>query len=112
MKTNLCRPHLLGAHDLYKAHLAPYLQEAQSTLQTNIESTQSENRRLAETLQAQRAEMETLLSGLESVVADVNDAGALAVGTHLRDQIVEMDREVKASSSSNNIDQQQLHPSS
>ncbi|KAJ5238718.1 MIND kinetochore complex component Nnf1 [Penicillium chermesinum] len=64
-------PHTLGAEELYQAHLTPYLQEAQSSLNDKIETTNAQNSALAQTVQAQRQEIEKLLSHLESVVTDI-----------------------------------------
>jgi len=57
---------------------------------------------LAQKVQAQRAEIERLLAGLETVVADVEGAAAAATqyGTenNLRKEALRMDEEVKARS--------------
>ncbi|KAJ5653532.1 hypothetical protein N7490_000535 [Penicillium lividum] len=91
-------PHTLGAEDLYRAHLTPYLQEAQSTLKDKVESTHAQNAELSQTVQAQRLEIEKLLSHLESVVTDVEGA-ALATTQftqehHIRQDAVQMDEEI------------------
>lgn len=94
--------HTLSPDELYRAHLTPYLQETQTTLDSKIESTQSENAELAQRVQAQRIEIESLLSGLESVVADLEGAAAAATqycdDNDLRKEAVQMDGEVKARS--------------
>lgn len=57
---------------------------------------------LAQRVQAQRAEIERLLAGLETVVADVEGAAAAATeygsGNNLRKEALQMDEEVKARS--------------
>ncbi|KAI9041694.1 uncharacterized protein KD926_006592 [Aspergillus affinis] len=94
--------HTLSPDELYRAHLAPYLLETQTTLDSKIEATQTENAELAQRVQAQRVEIESLLSGLESVVSDLE--GAAAAATHfceendLRKEAFQMDGEVKARS--------------
>ena len=95
-----CSPHTLGAEDLYKAHLTPHLQEAQSTLNKKLETTHAENAELAQTVQAQRLEIEKLLSHLESVVTDVEGAATAATqfgkDNDIRQNAVQMDEEVNA----------------
>lgn len=97
---SLDRPHTLGADALYKAHLTPYLQEAQSILNGKLEATHAQNAELAGKIQAQRMEIESLLSSLESVVADVKGAAAameqFAEENDLRQEVIQMDQEVKA----------------
>lgn len=94
------RPHTLGAEDLYRAHLTPYLQEAQSTLNNKLTATHAQNTELAQTIQAQRLEIEKLLSHLESVVTDVEGAATAATQfskeNDLRQNAVEMDEEVNS----------------
>jgi kinetochore protein NNF1 len=93
-------PHTLGAEDLYKAHLTPYLQEAQSTLNDRLEVTHVENAQLAQTVQSQRQEIEQLLAHLGSVVSDIEGAASAATQFskehHLRRDAVQMDEEVNA----------------
>ncbi|KAJ5100237.1 hypothetical protein N7456_006289 [Penicillium angulare] len=91
-------PHTLGADELYNAHLTPYLQEAQSTLNKTLESTHAQNTELAQTVQAQRLEIEKLLSHLETVVTDIDGAASAATQFskehHIRQDAVQMDEEV------------------
>lgn len=88
--------------ELYRARLAPHLQEAQTTLNANIESTQSENVALSHRIQSQRSEIENLLSNLESVVADLEGAATAATQFsaehNLRKEALQMEGEVKARS--------------
>ncbi|KAJ5709598.1 Nnf1 [Penicillium malachiteum] len=95
-------PHVLGAEELYKAHLTPYLQEAQSTLNNTLEATNAQNSELAQTVQAQRLEIEKLLSHLESVVGDIEGAATAASQFskehHLRQDAIQMDHEVNRGS--------------
>lgn len=99
-KANWYSPHTLGADDLYKAHLTPYLQEAQSTLNNTLQSTHAQNTELAQTVQAQRLEIEKLLSRLESVVTDIEGAATAATQFskehHIRQEAVQMDEEVNS----------------
>ncbi|KAJ5461104.1 uncharacterized protein N7458_002656 [Penicillium daleae] len=93
-------PHTLGAEQLYKAHLTPYLQEAQATLNGKLDETHAQNAELAQTVQAQRREIEKLLAQLESVVTDIEGAATAATEFskehHIRQDAVQMDREVNA----------------
>ena len=95
-----CRPHTLGAEELYKAHLTPYLEEAQVNLKQTLEETHAQNTALAQTVQAQRREIEQLLASLESVVGDIEGAATAATEFsrehHIRQDAIQMDREVKA----------------
>lgn len=96
-----CRPHTLNAKELYQAHLTPYLEKAQETLDSKLEKTHAENAELAENIQRQRREIESLLSGVEGVVGDLE--GAVKVTTefdteeNLRKEVLQMDEAVKAS---------------
>ncbi|KAE8375906.1 Nnf1-domain-containing protein [Aspergillus bertholletiae] len=93
-------PHTLTPEELYHARLAPHLQEAQSTLNENIESIQSENVALSQQIQSQRSEIEDLLSHLESVVADLEGAATAATQfsteNTLRKEALQMEEEVRA----------------
>ncbi|EEQ86482.1 hypothetical protein RJZ56_001061 [Blastomyces dermatitidis] len=93
-------PHTLGANELYQAHLAPYLSEAQASLNTKLETVQKENAQLSEKVASQRREIEQLLSGLEAVISDVEGAAAATTefdANHtLRKEAQEMDDEIKA----------------
>ena len=93
-------PHTLGAEELYNAHLTPYLEEAQAALNNKLEATAAENGELAQTVQAQRLEIERLLAHLESVVGDIEDAAKAATQfseeNHIREDALQMDEEVNA----------------
>ncbi|PWY86351.1 MIND kinetochore complex component Nnf1 [Aspergillus sclerotioniger CBS 115572] len=95
-------PHTLSPEELYRAHLLPCLMETQSDLDAKIESVQTENVELAGKVQAQRLEIESLLSGLEAVVADLEGAAAAATQftseNQLRQEAAQMDGEVRARS--------------
>ncbi|OJD11793.1 hypothetical protein AJ78_07506 [Emergomyces pasteurianus Ep9510] len=93
-------PHTLGANELYQAHLAPYLAEAQASLNTKLETVQKENGQLSEKVESQRREIEQLLCGLEAVISDVEGAAAATAefdpNHSLRQEAQEMDDEIKA----------------
>lgn len=90
----------MSADELYKAHLASYLQEAQDTLNAKLEETQAQNMELTEKIRQQRLEIESLLSGLEAIVADVEGAATATAQfsreNGLREEVVKMDEEVRA----------------
>ncbi|OJJ44874.1 hypothetical protein ASPZODRAFT_17790 [Penicilliopsis zonata CBS 506.65] len=97
---NAIAPHTLGAEELYQAHLIPYFKEVEAELNTKLETTQDENTKLAARIQAQRMEIQGLLSNLETVVADLDHAATAAAQFsdqhHLRQEAADMDAEVKA----------------
>lgn len=72
----------------------------QASLDAKIEATQSQNAELAERIQAQRKEIESLLSGLEAVVGDLESAAKASTQFskehNLRQESLQMDEEVKA----------------
>jgi kinetochore protein NNF1 len=80
--------------------LTPYLEEAQSALNNKLEATAAQNGELAQTVQAQRLEIERLLSHLESVVTDIEGAATAATQfskeNHIREDAIQMDEEVNA----------------
>ncbi|OJJ95540.1 hypothetical protein ASPACDRAFT_36439 [Aspergillus aculeatus ATCC 16872] len=95
-------PHTLPPDELFRSHLLPYMRETQSSLNHKIESVQDENSELAQRVQAQRREIQDLLVGLESVVADLEVAAAAATqfgsDNNLRQEAAEMDEEIRARS--------------
>ena len=70
------------------------------SLDSKIAEAQLENVELAARIQAQRQEIESLLSSLESVVGDLDDAAKASTTfskeNKLRKESLQMDREVKA----------------
>ncbi|KAL4991605.1 Nnf1-domain-containing protein [Aspergillus falconensis] len=93
-------PHTLPPDELFRAHLTPKLEKTKTALDGKIQATEAENLELAQRVQAQRAEIECLLAGLETVVADVEGAAAAAAEygseNSLRKEAMLMDEEVKA----------------
>jgi kinetochore protein NNF1 len=90
----------LPPDELFRAHLTPQLDKTKAVLDGRIRATETQNVELAQKVQAQRAEIERLLAGLEAVVTDVEGAAAAATqhGTdnNLRKEALQMDEEVKA----------------
>ena len=65
------RPHTLSPQMLYLAHLAPYLSQADVSLKAELNMLQSENEDLADTVAAQRDEIENMMKSLESVIENL-----------------------------------------
>lgn len=93
-------PHTLPPRSLYLAHLAPYLASTQSQLETELQSVQGENERLAKGVERQRDEVERLVSGLEAVIADVEGANSamsdVVEGGEIRKEAMNLDSETGA----------------
>ena len=68
------RPHTLSAEELHIARLTPYLQQATTMLEARLRGVQEENGALMRRITEQRVEMESLVQGLEGVVADLEDS--------------------------------------
>jgi kinetochore protein NNF1 len=90
---------MLNADDLYQAHLTPYLQQAENALNAKLETAQAQNAALAERVLAQRQEIESLLSGLESVMTDLEGSAKTSTqyskAHNLRQESLLIDEEVK-----------------
>ena len=96
------RPHTLSAEELHTAYLTPYLQQATIMLDQRLKDTQEENGVLMQRITEQRAEMESLVKGLEGLVADL-EGSVEAMGSGmgggvngLRADTWDLDGEVKA----------------
>ncbi|KAL1977107.1 hypothetical protein VTN31DRAFT_3389 [Thermomyces dupontii] len=93
-------PHTLGADELYRAHLKPHLQNAQASLNAELNEVQAENARLTEKILEQRKEIDSLLSSLETVMGDLETAAKASTeftrNNKLRQDSVKIDEEVKA----------------
>ncbi|KAL2107255.1 hypothetical protein VUR80DRAFT_5519 [Thermomyces stellatus] len=70
-------PDLLPPQTVLQAHLSRPLTSATSHLNAKLQNTQAENERLFAEVQAQRDEIESLVSRLEMVSSDVDSANAL-----------------------------------
>ena len=71
---------MLEPEQLLQAHLQPFLSEQTVALQSRLESTQVANKQLADEVTAQRAEIDSLLSGLEGVIGDLENASNVLHG--------------------------------
>ena len=94
--------HTLTGEELHEAHLTPFLAQANTELERRLKETREENRSRMETVEAQRKEIETLMSGLEGVVRDIEgsvEAMTAAQGSGVQDlsqDVWMMDQEVEA----------------
>ncbi|KAH0261741.1 Nnf1-domain-containing protein, partial [Aureobasidium melanogenum] len=68
------RPHTLPASSLYLSHLAPLLSDQHASLSSRLQTAQSENADLVDTVLEQRREIERLVSQLETTIADIDAA--------------------------------------
>lgn len=75
--TNTPRPDLLPPQTVLQAHLSRPLTSATSHLNAKLQNTQSDNERLFSEVQAQRAEIDALVSRLETLSSDVDAANGL-----------------------------------
>ncbi|MCJ1391200.1 hypothetical protein MMC18_004062 [Xylographa bjoerkii] len=84
-------PHLLPPLDLYNAHLSPQLVPIQADLEKRLRGTRTRNEELVTLIQKQREDVERLVSGLESVVRDLEGANE-AMGEVVGSVRVELSR--------------------
>lgn len=98
MLTTLPRPHTLPPSSLYLSHLAPSLADQRAALETRLNTAQSENADLLQKVIQQRQHIESLVSGLENVVADL-DASNTALPHDemlaLTEETVTLDAEIR-----------------
>lgn len=89
-------PHTLPAESLYLSHLAPLLSGQQATLSSRLQTAQSENANLVDTVLQQRQEIERLVSQLETTIADIDAATeALPDMDALADEAVALDVDLR-----------------
>lgn len=92
------RPHTLSPSEIHLAHLMPFLEQQATQMNTKLVDTQQSNTELLSTVTAQRAEIEALVRGLESVIQDL-EASAQAMATDdvqgLSTEIKELENEMK-----------------
>ena len=90
--------HEVPPQQLFLAYLAPYLQETQAKLEGQMEGLKRQNEELIRGIQGQEEDVERLISGLGSVIADLEGGdtvlnGAVEDGT-LREEAREIDSEI------------------
>ena len=92
-------PHTLPPERIYLAHLAPYLRETEKELEAELKALQTENEEMVEEIRAQGQEVEKLVGGLESVIADLagaNEAmGGVVEGGEMTREVMEIEEELK-----------------
>lgn len=85
------RSHTLPPSDIYLAHLMPFLEKQAAEMNTRLSDTQQANTELLSTVTAQRAEIESLVHGLENVIQDL-EASAQMMG---QDEVQDLGKEIK-----------------
>ena len=95
------RPQTLTAADLHHAYLTPFLHQAAETLEQKLHDTQALNADMMHGIQAQQAEIQLLVSGLEGIVEDI-EGSLQAMGSDgssgvkgLRAEVWALDQEVE-----------------
>ena len=66
------------------AHLGPFLSSQQTALKTTISTLEEQNATLAETVLQQRAEIDTVVRGLEALVGDLEKAAEMVQSEEVR----------------------------
>lgn len=88
--TNEPRPHTLTPSEIHLAHLMPFLEKQAVDMNTKLTETQTANTELLTTVTAQRAEIEALVRGLESVVSDLEASAQLMAQDDVQDLSTEI----------------------
>lgn len=84
------RPHTLTPSEIHLAHLMPFLEKQATEMNTNLVETQTANTELLTTVTAQRAEIEALVRGLESVVNDLEASAQVMAQDDVQDLSAEI----------------------
>ncbi|KAK5711969.1 hypothetical protein LTR17_018177 [Elasticomyces elasticus] len=92
-KENTVAPHTLPPQTLYRSHLAPSLVRHSQQIKAEHAAVQAENEEIMARVQQQRKDIAALLSGLETVVAEV-DAKAAALNPGDLDELRQETRAV------------------
>ena len=92
-------PHLLPPHELYLAHLRPWLEDVSAGVSGEMVDLRRENEALVSGIGAQRGEVEALVKGLEGVVGDLEGANqvmgnVVGEGGEVRREAVDVDVEM------------------
>ena len=87
----MCRPHTLTPSEIHLAHLMPFLEKQATDMNTKLIETQAANTGLLATVTAQRAEIEALVRGLESVVNDLEVSAQMMA----QDDVQELSTEIR-----------------
>lgn len=90
MLTCARRPHTLTPSEIHLAHLMPFLDKQATDMNTTLAETQIANTELLTAVAAQRAEIEALVRGLESVVSDLEASAQLMAQDDVQDLSAEI----------------------
>lgn len=83
-------PHTLGPDALYASHMAPFLVTQQRAINAQLADLQQANLDVVQDIERQRAEMRSLLGGLEGVVADLEKSSEMMKGGHVQGLVGEI----------------------
>ena len=93
----LRRPHTLSPAEIHLAHLMPFLEQQTDTMSAQLSATQEANSELLSTVSNQRAEIESLVRGLENVIQDLEVSAQImaqddvqGLGAEIKDIEMEM----------------------
>jgi predicted RNase H-like nuclease (RuvC/YqgF family) len=75
---------MLEPEKLVAAHLGGFLEEQQGGLTKTLKTLEGENEELANKIRSQQGDMETLVRGLEAMVADLQRAAEMVQAPEVR----------------------------
>ncbi|KAF1941547.1 Nnf1-domain-containing protein [Clathrospora elynae] len=84
-------PHTLTPAEIHLAHLTPFLEKQATEMNTKLVETQQSNTALLSTVTAQRAEIEALVRGLETVIQDLDVSAQMMA----QDDVQGLGRDIK-----------------
>lgn len=79
--------HTLSANELYNAHIATAMVQAERGLKDKLDTVHNSNRDKASQVKRQRQEMEELLIRMEKLIEDVEDAARVLEQDTMRNEI-------------------------
>ncbi|KAF2192558.1 Nnf1-domain-containing protein [Zopfia rhizophila CBS 207.26] len=85
-------PHTLPPSSIHLAHLMPFLEEQTASMNSQLATIQVSNTELLSTITTQRAEIEALVRGLESVIQDLETSAQMMA----QDEVQGLSAEIKA----------------
>ncbi|KAF1934103.1 Nnf1-domain-containing protein [Didymella exigua CBS 183.55] len=83
-------PHTLTPSEIHLAHLMPFLEKQATDMNSELAEAQTGNTVLLTTVAAQRAEIEALVRGLESIVSDLEASAQLMAQDDVQDLSAEI----------------------
>ncbi|KAF2876996.1 Nnf1-domain-containing protein [Massariosphaeria phaeospora] len=84
-------PHTLSPGAIHLAHLMPFLENQSANMNERLATTQQANTGLLSTVTAQRAEIESLVRGLEGLIQDLEVSAQMMA----QDEVQELGKEIK-----------------